>query len=74
MKTAAQAFSEHGEDVARLLDIFQMEMGKLCERAEESPKSWEPVWTLALVRDSMIDIVQNLSGISRAMIEETLSK
>ena len=72
--TAIEAYRKHREDVARLLDILDMELANLGERANADPRNHGFTGTIANVRRVLIDAVEGLSGIERARIEETLAE
>ena len=72
--TAIEAYRKHREDVARLLDILDMELERFGERAEAVPKDWGFAGSIAQVRSTLIDTVESISGIERSRIEETLAE
>lgn len=73
-QTAIETYHRKREDVARLLDILGMELDKLGQRAEANPTHWGFAGSLIELRSTLIDAVENLSGIERARIEETLAE
>lgn len=70
--TAHETYQAHRNDVARLLDILDMELTKHAERAAAAPNDWRYPGTMDFIRSSLIGIVEGLSGIERERIEETL--
>jgi hypothetical protein len=72
--TAIEAYRKSREDVARLLDILDMELTRFGERAEAAPTDWGFAGSMAQVRSTLTDAVESISGIERARIEETLAE
>lgn len=72
--TAIETYRKRRGDVARLLDILDMELDKFSASAEAEPANWSPAGTMDFVRTSLIDLVEGLSGIDRELIEETLAE
>ena len=73
-KTAIEAYTARRADIARLIDVLEMELGKYDERAQAEPQRWDFPGTLDSVRTTLIDLVEGLSGIERDAIEEFLSE
>ncbi|KAA0219705.1 MAG: hypothetical protein KJ057_12990 [Phycisphaerae bacterium] len=73
-KTAIETYNARRADVARLIDVLEMELGKYDERAKAEPKRWDFPGTLDYVRTTLIDLVEGLSGIERSEIERFLSE
>jgi len=71
--SAIETYRQRREDVARLLDILDMELTKLGERAEAKPNDWGFTGSMDHVRNTLIDLVEGLSGVERVYIEETLA-
>ena len=69
-----EAYRKSHEDVARLLDILDMELTRFGERAEGTPSDWGFAGSMNQVRSMLVDVVESLSGIDRAQIEETLAE
>jgi hypothetical protein len=72
--SAIETYRQRREDVARLLDILDMELTKLGERARAAPKDWGFAGSMDHVRSTLIGLVEGLSGIERSYIEETLAE
>ena len=72
--SAIETYRQRREDVARLLDILDMELMKFGERAEAAPQDWGFAGSMDYVRSTLIDLVEGLSGIERTRIEETLAE
>ena len=73
-KTAIQTYNARRADVARLIDVLEMELGKYDERAKAEPKRWDYAGTMDYVRTTLIDLVEGLSGLERSEIERFLSE
>ncbi len=72
-RTAAQTYAAHRSDIARLLDVLDMELTKHQEAASASPADWGRPGDLARVRSDLIDTVAFISGMDRAMVEGFLA-
>lgn len=73
-KTAIETYDARRADVARLIDVLEMELGKYDERAKVEPKRWDFPGTLDYVRTTLIDLIEGLSGTERSEIERFLSE
>ena len=73
-KTAIETYNARRADVARLIDVLEMEFRKYDERAKAEPKRWDYAGTLDYVRTTLIDLVEGLSGTERGEIERFLSE
>lgn len=67
--TAEQACAAHRLDIARLIDVLQMEL-----EARAEPSNWCIAGSLAKVRSDLIEIVGFTSGIDREEIERFLAE
>ena len=70
---ARETYQAHANDIARLMDVLQMELDKHAEAAAGDPRNWGKVGTLAKVRSDLIDLVGFMSGIERPRVEEFLA-
>ncbi|MFN7022316.1 MAG: hypothetical protein ACK4WH_13440 [Phycisphaerales bacterium] len=70
--TAAETYTARRNDIARLLDVLEMELDKHDERAKADPRHWGLPGNLGKVRGDLIDLVGFLSGMERQRIEEFL--
>jgi len=61
-ETAAERYAASALDIARLLDVLQMELDRHAEEAKADPKNWGRTGDLDLVRHNLIDIVAFISG------------
>jgi len=68
-RTASETYAAHRADIARLLDVLDMELARHQEAASASPADWGRPGDLAKVRSDLIDTVAFISGMDRAMIE-----
>ncbi|QOJ18464.1 MAG: hypothetical protein HRU76_13080 [Phycisphaeraceae bacterium] len=70
--TAAEIYAARRSDIARLLDVLEMELDKHDERAKADPRNWGLPGNLGKVRSDLIYLVGFLSGMERERIEEFL--
>jgi uncharacterized alpha-E superfamily protein len=61
-ENAAERYAARRNDIARLLDVLQMELDRHAEEAKADPKDWGRTGDLDLVRHNLIDIVAFISG------------
>ncbi|MCC7464550.1 MAG: hypothetical protein IT480_19060 [Gammaproteobacteria bacterium] len=69
-KDAACAHAAARNDIARLLDILQMEIEA---SARTEPPDWALVAELQKVRHDLIGLVEFITGIDRESVEEFLA-
>jgi len=60
--TAAETYAARQNDIARLMDVLQMELDKHAEKAGAAPNGWGHVGDLDLVRKNMIETVAFISN------------
>lgn len=65
---AAAAYAAARNDIARLLDVLDMELGKHGESAKAAPH-WGKAGDLQKVRSDLMDTVAFLSGMERDAVE-----
>jgi len=70
--TARQAMTAKQNDIARLIDVLQIELAKHAERASAAPSNWGFPGNLGKVRTDLIDTVAFISGMGREEIEAFL--
>jgi hypothetical protein len=70
--TAAETYAARRSDIARLLDVLEMELDKHAEGANADPRNWGFAGSIGKVRSDLIDLVGFISGIERERIEEFL--
>ncbi|MBK8915031.1 MAG: hypothetical protein IPM64_10610 [Phycisphaerales bacterium] len=73
-RTAAETYAARRTDIARLVDVLEMELEKYDQRAAAEPQRWDFPGTLDYVRTTLIDLVEGLSGMERRRIEEFLAE
>jgi hypothetical protein len=56
-QTAEQAYLARRNDIARLIDVLQMELEVHDERAESRPGDWGFACNLAEIRSRLVDLV-----------------
>ena len=71
-KTAAEAYAAARSDIARLLDVLEMELARHDERAKADPRNRGFAGNLGKVRSDVMDTVAFLSGMERSDIERFL--
>jgi hypothetical protein len=64
-KTASQAYAAAKGDIARLLDVLQMELDALAKRAALAQRHWGYAGDLGRIRDGLIELVMAMSGMDR---------
>ncbi len=71
--TAATTYAAHANDIARLMDVLQMELEKHAAVAEADPANWGRTGDLGKVRSDLIDTVAFMSRMDRADVEGFLN-
>ena len=71
--TAAEAYAARRNDIARLMDVLQMELDKHAEAAKADPRNWGRTGDLGKVRSDLIDLVGFMSGMDREHVEAFLN-
>ena len=71
--TAPETYAARANDIARLIDVLQMELEKHADAAKGDPKCWGSVGDLGKVRSDLIDTVGFMSGMDREDIERFLA-
>ena len=72
--TAAETYAASRNDIARLIDVLQMELEKHDEQAKADPTNWGITGNLGKVRSDLMDTVAFLSGMDREDIERFLAE
>ncbi len=72
--TAAETYAARRNDIARLLDVLEMELDKHDEQAKADPTNWGLPGNLGKVRSDLMDTVAFLSGMDREDIERFLAE
>ena len=71
---ARDACQARASDIARLIDVLQMELDKHADAAKADAKCWGKVGDLGKVRSDLIDLVGFMSGMDREAIEGFLAE
>ena len=71
---ARDAYQTRANDIARLIDVLQMELDKHATAAKADAKCWGKVGDLGKVRSDLIDLVSFMSGMDREAIEGFLAE
>jgi hypothetical protein len=66
---AGTAYRTHQNDIARLIDVLQMEL----DAHAEGKQTWGDVGELGGIRSGLIDTVSAISGASREELEAFLN-
>jgi hypothetical protein len=72
--SASQTYTARANDIARLMDVLQMELDKHADAAKADPKCWGKVGDLGKVRSDLIDLVAFMSSVDREAIENFLAE
>lgn len=73
-ETASQAYAKRRGDIARLIDVLQMELDAHAKRAALADKHWGYPGDLGLIREGLIELVMGISGMERERIEDFLTE
>ena len=71
--TAAETYAARRNDIARLMDVLQMELDKHDEQAKADPTNWGITGNLGKVRSDLIDLVGFLSNMDPEHVEAFLN-
>ena len=72
-ETASQAYAKRRSDIARLLDVLQMELDAHAKRAALADTHWGYPGDLGRIREGLIELVMSMSGMERERIEDFLA-
>jgi len=70
---ARDAYQARTNDIARLMDVLQMELDKHADAAK-AVACWGKVGDLGKVRSDLIDLVAFMSSVDREQIENFLAE
>lgn len=70
---APETYAQRRADIARLLDVLDMELTKHAEGMKGDPTNWGRVGDLGKVRSDLIDMVGFMSGMEREEVERFLN-
>ncbi|MCC5786900.1 MAG: hypothetical protein JJU33_09385 [Phycisphaerales bacterium] len=73
-ETASQAYAKRSADIARLIDVLQMELEAHAKRAALADKHWGYPGDLGRIREGLIELVMSTSGMERERIEDFLAE
>ena len=74
-ETASQAYAKRRNDIARLIDVLQMELDAHAKRAALADTHWGYPGDLDRIRAELIDLIMGVSiGMERERIEEFLAE
>jgi hypothetical protein len=71
---AQVTYQAHANDIARLIDVLEMELQKHADAAQAETKNWAKVRDLGKVRSDLIEMVEFMSGMDRQTIENFLAE
>ncbi|MCA9287807.1 MAG: hypothetical protein KDA05_04435 [Phycisphaerales bacterium] len=71
---ASEAYAQRRADIARLLDVLDMELDKHAAAAKADPANWGRAGDLARVRSDLIDTIAFISGMERDAVEGFLAE
>ena len=71
---AHDAYQARANDIARLIDVLQMELAKHADAAKADPRCWGKVGDLGKVRSDLADLVGFMSGMDRQQVEDFLAE
>ena len=71
-ETASQAYAKRRSDIARLIDVLQMELDAHAKRAALADTHWGYPGDLGRIREGLIELVMSMSGMERERIEDFL--
>ena len=71
--TASQTYAARRSDIARLLDVLQMELDKHADRAKADARNWGLTGDLGKVREDLINLVGFMSGMDPEQVIEFLN-
>lgn len=71
--TAAETYAARRNDIARLMDVLQMELDKHAQQASADPKNWGFAGSLGNVRGGLVELVGYLSNQDPEEVEAFLA-
>lgn len=71
--TATETYAKRASDIARLIDVLQMELEKDAAAAKADPLNWGHAGSLGKVREDLINTVAFLSNMDPEQIEAFLN-
>ena len=71
--SATETYAARRNDIARLMDVLQMELDKHAEGAKADPRNWGFAGSLGKVRSDLIGLVGFMSGMDPEHVEAFLN-
>ena len=71
--TAAETYAARRSDIARLMDVLQMELDKHDAEQKADPKNWGRAGDLGKVRSDLINLVGFMSNMDPKHVEAFLN-
>ncbi|MFO0082805.1 MAG: hypothetical protein ACK55O_09345 [Phycisphaerales bacterium] len=71
--TAAETYAARRNDIARLMDVLQMELDNHADGAKADTRNWGFAGSLGKVRSDLIDLVGFLSNMDPEHVEAFLN-
>lgn len=71
--TAAESYASKRNDIARLLDVLQMELDRHDSAQASEPRNWGRVGNLGKVREDLIDLVGFMGNMDPEQVKEFLA-
>jgi len=71
--TSAETYAARRSDIARLMDVLQMELDKHDEQAKADPKNWGITGNLGKIRSDLINLVGFMSNMDPEHVEAFLN-
>jgi len=71
--TAAETYAARRSDIARLMDVLQMELDKHDAEQKADPKNWGRAGDLGKVRSDLINLVGFMSNMDPEHVEAFLN-
>jgi len=71
--TAAETYAARRSDIARLMDVLQMELDKHDTEQKADPKNWGITGNLGKVRSDLINLVGFMSNMDPEHVEAFLN-
>ena len=67
--SAEQEYTKRASDIARLIDVLQMELERHAKAAKADAKNWGHAGDLGKVRSDLLETLSFISGFTREDIE-----
>ena len=71
--TAAETYAARRNDIARLMDVLQMELDKHAEGAKADPTNWGRAGDLGKVRSDLVNLVGFMANMDPEHVEDFLA-